>query len=259
MAIGDDAAAAGMALVNGAATAAANIDQEINRTRDYIAQRTNEITPVVKGGTGASTASGARTNLDVPSRAETVLNGDSGNAIRLTRSGDRVKLRLAGTDRGDIAYVADVDGARADANSGISGANSNANGRVSKGGDTMTGQLLLPNSFAASSSWTVCYINGDGRVSRGSSSQRYKKYIHDAPDLGDLFAAPLREYRMRTDGVIPDDGVKHIGYVAEELVGTDMERFVVVINDQVESIDFIALLMAQVSQLNARVAALEGS
>ena len=37
MAIGDDAAAAGMALVNGALVPARDIDDEINRTRDYIA------------------------------------------------------------------------------------------------------------------------------------------------------------------------------------------------------------------------------
>lgn len=63
MAIGDDAAAAGMAIVNGATTQAKDIDTEINRTRDYVAQRTSAVTPVNRGGTGAQNAATARTNL----------------------------------------------------------------------------------------------------------------------------------------------------------------------------------------------------
>ena len=48
MATGDAAAAAGMAVVNGATTDAKTIDTEINLTRDYIAQG--------KGATSAATA-----------------------------------------------------------------------------------------------------------------------------------------------------------------------------------------------------------
>lgn len=62
MAIGDDAAAAGMDLVLGS-QAANTIDTEINKSRDYIAQKTSDVTPVAKGGTGATNASGARSNL----------------------------------------------------------------------------------------------------------------------------------------------------------------------------------------------------
>ncbi|WP_228547613.1 hypothetical protein, partial [Filobacillus milosensis] len=36
-----------------------------NKSRDYIAQRTNAVTPIAKGGTGATTAEGARANLDL--------------------------------------------------------------------------------------------------------------------------------------------------------------------------------------------------
>lgn len=68
MAIGDDAAAAGFALVpdSGSGGEVRLGAQEINRTRDYVAQVKALILstwPVSKGGTGATTAAGAQTNL----------------------------------------------------------------------------------------------------------------------------------------------------------------------------------------------------
>lgn len=68
MAVGDDAAAAGFALVpqSGAGGEVRLGATEINRTRDYIAQVRSLIPttwPVNKGGTGSTTPDGARTNL----------------------------------------------------------------------------------------------------------------------------------------------------------------------------------------------------
>lgn len=68
MAVGDDAAAAGFALVpqSGAGGEVRLGATEINRTRDYAAQVRFLIPatwPVSKGGTGATTPDGARTNL----------------------------------------------------------------------------------------------------------------------------------------------------------------------------------------------------
>lgn len=68
MAIGDDAAAAGFALVpdSGSGGEVRLGAQEINRTRDYVAQVKALILStwtVAKGGTGSSTAGGARANL----------------------------------------------------------------------------------------------------------------------------------------------------------------------------------------------------
>lgn len=115
------------------------------------------------------------------------------------------------------------------------------------------GQFYQPNAFAASSGPVLAYFNSDGRLGKGTSSRRFKKSIRRVPDLGDVFAAPLREFVYK-DG----DGVRRIGYIAEELVGTDLERFVIRDRDgQVESIDFIPMLMAQVRALHARVQELE--
>lgn len=71
MAVGDDAAAAGYSLVPNTGTGAEvrNGALELNRTRDYVAQVKALILatwPISKGGTGATTAAGARTNLGIP-------------------------------------------------------------------------------------------------------------------------------------------------------------------------------------------------
>ena len=69
MAVGDDAAAAGYSLVSGSTGLVKDADLEMNRTRDYIAQvraLIEAVWPISKGGTGASTAAGARINLGIP-------------------------------------------------------------------------------------------------------------------------------------------------------------------------------------------------
>jgi len=68
MPVGDAAAAYGLALVpdSGSGGEVRLGAQEINRTRDYVADLGTSIPttwPVNKGGTGATDAAGARTNL----------------------------------------------------------------------------------------------------------------------------------------------------------------------------------------------------
>jgi hypothetical protein len=85
MAIGDDALAAGYPLVPNTGSAGLVKDgaTEINRTRDFIAQvkkLSPAIQPVNAGGTGATDAKGARTNLNI--RSGTAAPSDSvGGAI----------------------------------------------------------------------------------------------------------------------------------------------------------------------------------
>lgn len=243
---GADALAAGMPLVPGTGLAS-DLDEYINQTRDFIAQRTSAVTPVAKGGTGANTASAARTNLDVNSKQEDadalktrVINLSSAtNAIQLQWIGGRVRIVIDASVIGDIAHVSDLGA------------------YISSAGGTITGSLFLPNASPAVNNYSVAYINSDGRVSRGASSERYKKHISqiDPASLGDLFPG-LWRFQMRTG-----DGTWKYGDIAERLAENEATEPFVVYNEQgvPESVDFIGLLNARVAQLEQRIHALEAA
>lgn len=283
MPAGDDAAAAGMDLVPGS-TQADEIDTEINKTRDYIAQRTSAITPIAKGGTGADTVSGARTNLGAAAASHThpaTAISTSGGASNVQADQDYIVGQL-NTHWIEIGRRIENTGGNISGNLGVAG------------------HIFVPGSTPASSGWTIAYINSDGRISRGASSARYKDDIVelDPLSLGDLFP-PFASYVMKDD---PGKMTRY-GYIAETLDESDALRpFVVYQREPIyeqlevrdcdgnvtgyqqgrvigstrvrdkddnpvpESIDFIALLLAQVAQLHehveqltARVATLEGS
>jgi hypothetical protein len=84
MAVGDDAVAAGYPIIgNTGITSQVNQGAtEINRTRDFVAQVKNlilAIWPVSRGGTGSTTASGARTNLGISSGTANASDTVGGN------------------------------------------------------------------------------------------------------------------------------------------------------------------------------------
>lgn len=244
MATGDDAIAAGMAVMTGAELAN-TLDTEVNLTRDYIAQRTSAVVPVVKGGTGATTAATARTNL-----------GAAGSADMTTA--------LAGKASTGHTHDALVNGGNRFEYEGSS--RWGTDGSLRTGGSaTVGGHVYVPSAAAATSGYVVAYINSDGRLSKGASSRRFKKNISEREPLalGSLFAAPFCRWQMRADGITPADPAWHYGYIAEDLQGTPMEPFLVYEwadgkpTDQPLSIDFIGLLLAQNAQLNERVSTLE--
>lgn len=234
---GTDALNAGMPLVPGTGLAS-DLDEYINQTRDFIAQRTSAVTPIAKGGTAATTAAEARTNLEITA-SNVPMNGfpnvQAGVDAKLTRSAAQYNADFQARDN-------------------------NINARIHRDGDTMNGNLtvlgalLLPNSTPAQSGYSVAYINNDGRVSRGASSARYKKFMSaiDPDDLGDVWPT-LTRYQMRGG-----DGSWKYGYIAEHLAEHDDQRpFVVYAQHDgelvPESIDFIALLMVQNAQLHRAV------
>jgi len=103
MAIGDDAAAAGMELVSGSTDLVKNGADHHNLTRDYIAQRTNAVTPVEKGGTGATTAAQARTNLGAASTSSVSAAAAAAAAAQSTANGAQSDATKARTGDLDIA------------------------------------------------------------------------------------------------------------------------------------------------------------
>ena len=243
---GTDALAAGMTVLDG------NEDRRtgwlaINKARDYIVQFFNE----------------AKAYADTKVAA-IVLSWDNitGKPVHFASRSDIV-VRPPGT----AGTIEDA----------INTTFNLAASKLSSGGGTISGQLFLPNSTAASSGYTVAYINSDGRVSRGASSERYKKFISsiDPATLGDVWPDLVR-YQMRLG-----DGSWRYGYIAERLAESeDLRPFVIYQtitehdedadeytttlaldengNPIPDSIDFIALLLVQNAELNARVTALEG-
>lgn len=82
MPVGDDAQAAGFPILTGGVDTVHNGYTEINRTRDFLANVKAlilSIWPVSAGGTGSSTASGARTNLGIRSGTAAASDAVGGN------------------------------------------------------------------------------------------------------------------------------------------------------------------------------------
>jgi len=149
----------------------------------------------------------------------------------------------------------------------ISGGSASVAGLTTSGNATVNGHVYVPNSTLASfGSWTIAYIDGDGRLTRGASSARFKVDIVPEPMGADYFQAELKEFAMKGG-----NGWRVLGYIAEDLVGTDMERFVVweryegedgerhVLRDVSGqpvplSIDWIPLLLAQNTQIKRELA-----
>lgn len=228
MANGDDALAAGMDIVLGTEDIRMSYD-ETNKTRDYIAQRTSAVTSVAKGGTGASTPAAAKLNLEVV--ADKILR-PGGDTIETT-------LLYFGANYATIADMNTGDATR-----------------LPLTGGTLSGHLYLPAATLAVSGYTAAFINGDGRVSRGASSARYKENITAAPELGNLFAVGLDEFEM-----IGGDGARILGYIAEKLAADpNLARFVIRdAEDRPDSIDWFQLLLAQNAQLHARLTTIEAA
>jgi hypothetical protein len=84
------------------------------------------------------------------------------------------------------------------------------------------------------------------------SARRLKRNIIPAPVLADVFPE-LTEWEY-----IDGDGRRRLGYIADDLVGTDAERFVTFDDDgRPSGIDYLGLLVVQVAQMRAEITALQ--
>lgn len=295
MAIGDDGVLGGMPLVPGSIPAN-TIDTKLNLLQDYLANGFNYwkpgvVLPIARGGLGSTTVSGARTALGLPAAgaAEAATPGTLAqryadgtiDAVQFATASDPTLPNHCTRRAWVESYVSSAIGS----------------GYLPLTGGTLSGQLYLPASSPASSGWTSAYIDGTGRVCRGASSMRYKDDITpiDPLELGDLFPQ-LHTFVMKDDpgrmqrvGYIAEHlnesaaqrpFVVHQREAVYEDVLTDIiDEEGVVVGQRVvdrrvvgsrrardedgepipDSIESISLLLAQVAQLHARVAALEAA
>lgn len=251
---GDDALAAGYSVMDGTEDWTEGW-KSVNRSRDYVARLRTWVTttiaalwplPMDKGGTGQTTPEGARAALGA------VTDG-IGTGLEFYSPGfNRLAFKAPGVTNGTELQ------------------NAGGGGYLPLTGGTVTGDVLLPNATPATSGYTVAYLNADGRISKGASSERYKEDVHqiDPAALGDIFP-DLYTFRM-----IGSDTTR-VGWIAERLAEhPDLLPFVVyaryvtiedgtatdptIVTDEhgdpvPDSIDFIALLIAQNAQLHQAV------
>jgi predicted anti-sigma-YlaC factor YlaD len=108
MAIGDDAAAAGIPTPTGLENAN-TLAVIITMLADELARRTDAVTPIERGGTGAETAAEARLLLGVRSLLGSV-GTNSVNDVVLRWEGTRLGVTIDSTDQGDLATTGDFIG-----------------------------------------------------------------------------------------------------------------------------------------------------
>lgn len=234
MANGDEAVTEGMDKVLGTADRRLGYD-EINKTRDYIAQKFKAIRDAIRsvatGGTGASTAAGARTNLAVP---ETAVAG-----LKFTSPGfGRISFEAPG-----VAYPTEI---------AIAGSYASQAALDSVKAGVMSTDIY---NRATSGSWRSLAVQADGILAQTASARRFKENIEPL----DVTDEQLTELALVAFDWIAD-GTPDVGVIAD-----DVEQVLpwAVFHDENGIIlgvhyDRLALAFLPVVQrLLARVAALE--
>lgn len=235
MANGDAAAAAGMDLVASTDDRRDGWD-EINKTRDYIAERTNAVTPVEKGGTGGVTVAEATANLHVWRNSGATAPGTTPS---LGWNGVRLVYEIPGyAFSTELARLADIP-----SGSGLAdGPTSGAYARAATGPAT----------------WYAVWMNAANQFMRNTSSRRYKKNIRDwAPPAGGIMGLRTVIFDRKGD----DAPVDEVGFIAEEVLEV-LPDGVAYYEGEVDGLNdraIIAALVNHVQELTRRIEILESS
>ena len=106
----------------------------------------------------------------------------------------------SGAFNGATVAAGAIGGASVAVTGAASSATSAVTGSSTVGGNsTVSGQIFIPNGFAAVSGYTIAYINNDGRISVGASAARFKQDfqpVHAEPLIAGIYAANLLHFRL---------------------------------------------------------------
>lgn len=222
MAIGDLAAAAGMAVMDGTEDRQRGFE-EINRTRDYIASKTSAVLPVAKGGTGAITAAAARAALgadDAGNLAKGTLPIARGGTGATTAADARTALGVPAL--GHAHHWDSITGKPVLVSLGY------LDQRIAAG-STQPIYSGHGRNNPVSTNYVSAYLNSDGRLGATPSAERFKQDIEPRTyTLDQLRLMQVVIYRIRTAvESLGDDAPFEVGVIAEQLVTAGLSEFVV--------------------------------
>lgn len=125
-------------------------------------------------------------------------------------------------------------------------------GKLALTGGTLSGPLYLGSAAVVTSGYQALYINGDNRIGRSPSAERYKQDITDHPyTLDDATAVRIRDYRLRETIYGAGAGPVEVGVIAEELIAGGLSEFVVFNADgEAESVHYERLALVALGALH---------